>query len=217
MQTAMQKIKVSLYEDNNNLRDSLSKLIGAFPEFTLTGAYPNAIDILKNVAADAPDVVLMDIDMPGMSGIDAVALVKHHFPEVKVIMQTVFDDNDKIFRSVCAGAVGYILKKKSPSEILEAIREGYKGGAPITPSVALKIISMFKQHVVPVQNSEFDLSARETEILTHLTKGQSYKMIAESCAISIDTVRFHIKKIYEKLHVHSMTEAVAKALKEKLV
>ena len=213
----MQKIKVSLYEDNNSLRDSLSKLITAFPEFALTGAYANATNILENIKSDPPDVILMDIDMPGISGIDAVELVKDKYPRIRIIMQTVFDDNDRIFRSICAGAVGYVLKKKTPGEILEAIREGYNGGAPITPSIALKILSMFKDHLVPVKNKEIDLSEREKEILWHLTKGLSYKMIAETCGISIDTVRFHIKHIYEKLHVHSMTEAVAKALKDRLV
>jgi DNA-binding NarL/FixJ family response regulator len=213
----MEKIKVALYEDNNSLRDSLSRLIGAYPEFTLTGAYPNAVNILKEVEADAPDVILMDIDMPGVSGIDALAQVRKAYPGIRVIMQTVFDDNDRIFRSVCAGAVGYILKKKSPGEILDAIREGYNGGAPITPSIALKILAMFKQNIVPPEKKEIDLGDREKEILTHLTRGLSYKMIAGACGISIDTVRYHIKNIYEKLHVHSMTEAVARALKDKLV
>jgi DNA-binding NarL/FixJ family response regulator len=213
----MQKIKVSLYEDNNSLRDSLSKLITAFPEFSLSGAYSNAMNILENVKNDMPDVILMDIDMPGISGIDAVELVKSKYPDIRIIMQTVFDDNDRIFRSICAGAVGYVLKKKTPTEILEAIKEGYAGGAPITPSIAVKILSMFKDHMVPVKNKDIDLSEREKEILSHLTKGLSYKMIAETCGISIDTVRFHIKHIYEKLHVHSMTEAVAKALKDRLV
>src|SRR5688572_18175264 len=180
----MEKIKVALYEDNNSLRDSLSRLISAYPEFSLTGAYPNAINIMENIATAQPDVVLMDIDMPGISGIDAVAMVKNKYPEIRIIMQTVFDDNDKIFRSICAGAVGYILKKKSPTEILDAIKEGHKGGAPITPSIAVKILSMFKQFGVSVKNKEIDLSERETEILSHLTKGLSYKMIADTCSIS---------------------------------
>ncbi len=213
----MDKIRITIYEDNNNLRDSLSKLIQAYPEFLLMGAYPNAVQILDNLKTELPHVILMDIDMPGMSGIDAVAMVKNKYPEIKVIMQTVFDDNDKIFRSICAGAVGYILKKTTPSEILNAIREGYHGGAPITPSIAIKILSMFKQEVAPAKNKRFDLSERETEILSHLTKGLSYKMIAEASSISIDTVRFHIKNIYEKLHVHSMTEAVSKAIRENLI
>jgi DNA-binding NarL/FixJ family response regulator len=211
------KIKVSVYEDNNSLRDSLSKLITAFPEFELTGAYPNALHILENIGEAKPDVILMDIDMPCISGIAAVAMVHKKYPDIKVIMQTVFDNNDKIFGSICAGAVGYMLKKTAPQDILDGIREGYKGGAPITPSVAVKILSMFKKQAAPEKNKDIDLSERETEILSHLTKGLSYKMIAHTCSISLDTVRFHIKNIYEKLHVHSMTEAVSKAIKEKLV
>jgi len=213
----MEKIKVALYEDNNSLRDSLSRLISAYPEFSLTGAYPNAINIMENIATAQPDVVLMDIDMPGISGIDAVAMVKNKYPEIRIIMQTVFDDNDKIFRSICAGAVGYILKKKSPTEILDAIKEGHKGGAPITPSIAVKILSMFKQFGVSVKNKEIDLSERETEILSHLTKGLSYKMIADTCQIKFNTVHSHIKKIYQKLHVNSASEAVVKAIQQRIV
>jgi DNA-binding NarL/FixJ family response regulator len=213
----MKKIKVSVYEDNNSLRDSLCRLIAANADFSLAGAYPNANSVVENTADQQPDVILMDIDMPGISGIEAVALVKSNYPEVKVIMQTVFDDNEGIFRSICAGAVGYILKRKSAAGILDAIREGYGGGAPITPSIALKILSMFKTHATPVNAMTVDLSDREREVLSNLTKGLSYKMIAEACDIKLDTVRFHIKNIYFKLHVHSMTEAVAKALKEGLV
>ncbi len=211
------KIKVSIYEDNNHLRDSLSKLIIAFDEFELTGAFPNARSIIDNIEDEKPDVILMDIDMPGITGIEAVALVYAKFPEIKVLMQTVFDDDDKVFRSICAGAVGYILKKTAPTDLLDGIREAYIGGAPITPSIALKVLKMFKLQSAPHKNEEFDLSEREKEILSHLTKGLSYKMIADVANISIDTVRFHIKNIYEKLHVHSMTEAVSKALKENLV
>jgi len=211
------RIRVSVYEDSNCLRDSLGKLISAFPEFELAGAFPNAISILDNIARNKPDVILMDIDMPSVSGIDAVRLVHAKYPEIRVIMQTVFDNNEKIFASICAGAVGYMLKKTAPADILDGIREGYKVGAPISPSVALKIISMFRHHVAPVKNAEPGLSDRESEILRHLTKGLSYKMVADACSISIDTVRFHIKNIYEKLHVHSVSEAVAKAINERLV
>jgi DNA-binding NarL/FixJ family response regulator len=213
----MEKIRVSLYEDNNSLRDSLGKLIAAYPDFALAGTYSNATEILNDVAHDRPDVILMDIDMPGISGIEALSLVKKNHPNIKVIMQTVFDDNDRIFRSICEGAVGYVLKKKSPAEILEAIREGHRGGAPITPSVAVKILSMFRGQQSQPKSGSAGLSDREQEILSHLTKGLSYKMIAEACSISIDTVRFHIKNIYEKLHVHSMTEAVSRALRDGLV
>ncbi len=212
-----QKIKVALYEDNKNLRNSLVHLIESDLEFRLVSAYPNAINILDDIKEVQPDIILMDINMPGINGIEAVQLVKKNEPYIKIIMQTVFDDDDRVFQSICAGAVGYILKKTGPLDILEAIREANKGGAPITPSVAIKILSMFKKQVIPQKNTDIKLSERETEILTQLTKGLSYKMIADTCSISIDTVRFHIKNIYEKLHVNSMTEAVSKALKDKLI
>jgi DNA-binding NarL/FixJ family response regulator len=213
----MQKIKVAIYDDNNKLRDSLSQLISAFPEFELLGVYPNAINILDNIELNKPQIILMDINMPGISGIEAVQQVRKHHPDIKIIMQTVFDDDDKVFRSICAGAVGYILKKTSPMDILDAIKDAYNGGAPITPCVAIKILAMFKKQSVPEKNTSINLSERETEILSHLTKGLSYKMIADACCISLDTVRFHIKNIYEKLHVHSMSEAIYKAINEKLV
>jgi DNA-binding NarL/FixJ family response regulator len=211
------KIRVSIYEDNNKLRDSLSYLINADSTFFLAGSHPNPINVIEDVLAEYPDVILMDIDMPGFSGIEAVQLLRKHYPQMRIVMQTVFDDDDKVFRSICAGAVGYILKKTAPMDMLEAIKDAFNGGAPITPSIAIRILSMFRTQAAPSKNELINLSTRETEILSFLTKGMSYKMIADTCSVSIDTVRFHIKNIYEKLHVHSMTEAVSKALKEKLV
>ncbi len=209
-------IRVSIYEDNKALRESLSKLVETLPEFELCKAYPNALNIKEETGKLIPDVILMDIGMPGLSGIEAVKIVKDNFPDVKVIMQTVFDDDDKVFRSICAGAVGYMLKKSAPSDLIDAIKQAACGGAPMTPSIASKVLHLFRQQHIPV-NNEVELSVREKEILTSLTNGFSYKMIAEKCCISIDTVRFHIKNIYEKLHVHSMTEAVSKALKDRLI
>ena len=217
MGSGAQKIKVALYEDNNNLRTSLSKLLESFPEFELTGAYPNAMSILENIEMHAPEVIVMDIDMPGISGIEAVEKVHKVYPGIRIMMQTVFDDDDKIFRSICAGAVGYMLKKTKPQGILEAIKEVREGGSPMTPAIAIKVLKTFRQYSPPSGDDRINLSEREKDVLSALTQGQSYKTIAETCSISIDTVRFHIKNIYEKLHVHSMTEAVAKALKDKLV
>ena len=210
-------IKVSIYEDNKSLRDSLTKLIETMPGFDLVNAYPNAINIIEDTNSNTPDIILMDIGMPGINGIEAVKLLRTKFPDVKVIMQTVFDDDEKVFQSICAGAKGYILKKTPPLEILSAIREAYEGGAPMTPVIATKVLQLFRQHNVPKECENIDLSSREKEVLFALTNGSSYKMIASECSISIDTVRFHMKKIYEKLHVHSMTEAVSKALRDKLV
>ncbi|MDQ3015765.1 MAG: response regulator transcription factor [Bacteroidota bacterium] len=209
-------LKVALYDDNAELRISLSKLFAVFPEFELIGAFAHANQLLENCHYRKPDVILMDIDMPGISGIEAVALIKTHFPDIKVLMLTVFDDNQKVFNSICNGAVGYILKKEDPTSILEAVKDAYAGGAPMTNVIATKVLGMFREQSPPT-DANLDLTEREKEILTLLTRGMSYKMIASECQLSIDTVRFHIKKIYEKLHVHSMTEAVSKALKNKWV
>lgn len=213
------KIKVALYEDNPALRTSLAKLIALSPDMEVCGSYPNPVDILDQTKKNLPDVILMDLDMPGMSGIEATRLLHPVFPDIKIVIQTVFEDDDKVFDSICAGAVGYILKNIHPSEITQIIREASEGGAPMTPVIAQKVLQQFRKQVpVPAtKNAEFGLSEREREILNHLTQGLSYKMISAACHVSIDTVRFHIKKIYEKLHVHSMTEAVSKALKDGLV
>jgi len=209
-------IKVSLYDDCGAMRASVSKLFEAFPQFQLVGAYPNATAILENCRYRTPDVIIMDINMPGISGIEAVAMLRIHYPEIKVLMQTVFEDNQKVFQSIRNGAVGYILKTMDPLEIPQAIQEAHSGGSPMTPVIASKVLQMFRSQSVS-QESQIELSEREREVLTLLTRGFSYKMIAAECRISIDTVRFYIKKIYEKLHVHSMTEAVSKALKNNLI
>jgi DNA-binding NarL/FixJ family response regulator len=160
----------------------------------------------------------MDIDMPGISGIEAVRSIRASYPSVKVLMQTVFEGNDKIFAAICAGASGYLLKKSSPSRILDAIRETHQGGAPMTGVVAHKLMEIIRQQAPPQSNPEFiDLSAREKEILALLVQGRSYKSVAAECHISIDTVNTHVRHIYEKLQVHSKSEAVAKAIHQKLV
>ena len=213
------QIKVSVYDDNIELLDGLSRLIKANPGFILSGAFPDANSILDQVRQETPDVILMDIEMPGLSGIEATKLVHTHFPDIRVVMQTVFEEDEKVFQSICNGAVGYILKRTTPQNILKAITEASQGGVPMSPPIAKKVLQMVKSQTSSsvTKQSEILLSSREKEILTFLTKGLSYKMIASECNISIDTVRFHIKGIYEALHVHSMSGAVAKAIKDKLV
>jgi DNA-binding NarL/FixJ family response regulator len=210
-------IKVVIFEDNRSLREGLAAMIGGTAGFTCTGAFPNCNNLLKNIEQAKPDVVLMDIEMPGINGIEAVAMIKEEFPEIKILMETIFDDDDKIFKSICAGAEGYILKHTSPAEIIEAIREIYEGGSPMTPSIANRVLKMVKERPNGFSKETFDLSAREKEILSCLVKGMSYKMIADTCFISIETVNVHIKNIYKKLHVHSKSEAVAKAIRGKIV
>jgi DNA-binding NarL/FixJ family response regulator len=210
-------IKVAVFEDNIQLLESLRQLIDIAPELACVGAFPDAKQLERKIERSEPDVVVMDIDMPAVNGIDAVKIITQKFPHVRVLMQTVFDDNDKIFAAICAGASGYILKKSSPGKIIDAIYETHKGGAPMTPSIAEKVLKMFRIQTQETLVEKIDLSEREKEVLALLVKGKSYKMIAADCFISIDTVSTHIKNIYEKLHVHSKSEAVVKAINQKLI
>ena len=211
------EIKVAVFEDNKMLRASLQQLIDNAEGMACSGAFPDANKLLRNMQRANPDVVMMDINMPGISGIEAVQMIKEKFPQVQILMQTVFDENDKIFAAICAGASGYMLKKTPPLKMIEAIRETYFGGAPMTASVAVKVLQMFRMQTTSEKNEFIDLSDREKEILALLVKGKSYKVIASDCFISIDTVSTHVRHIYEKLHVHSKSEAVAKAIHQKLV
>ena len=209
-------IRVTIFDDNNSLRKSLYQLINGSDGFNCVGAFEDCLDLLKNVEETKPDVVLMDIQMPGINGIEAVGMLREKHPNLKILMQTIFEDNEKIFNSILAGASGYILKNTSPSRILDFIKETYEGGAPMSPSVATKVLKIVAETSAPKINS-FNLSEREKEILSCLVKGMSYKLIADACSISIDTVRGHIRNIYDKLHVHSKSEAVAKAIKSNIV
>lgn len=213
----MSEIKIAIFEDNKPFLESLRQLIDSAEGLHCTGAYTDANHLERKIENAQPDVVVMDIDMPGLNGIESVKIIHEKFPEIRVLMQTVFDDNDKIFASICAGASGYILKKATPAKIIEAIIETYKGGAPMTPSIAEKVLNMFRLQTYQPSIEKIDLSNREKEILTLLVKGKSYKMIAADCFISFDTVNSHIKNIYEKLHVHSKSEAVVKAINQKLI
>ena len=210
-------IRVAIFEDNRSLLEGLAAMIGGTAGFVCVGAFPNCNNLLKNISQHKPDVVLMDIELPGINGIEAVAMIKDEFPEIKILMQTIFDDDEKIFNSICAGAEGYILKHTSPAEIMEAIKEIHEGGSPMTPSIANRVLKMVKVRPEPGNKESFDLSTREKEILSCLVKGMSYKMIADTCFISADTVNGHIKNIYKKLQVHSKSEAVAKAIRGRIV
>lgn len=210
-------IRVAVFEDNKKLRESLVQLINSAEGMICTGAFADANKLIRNMQQANPDVVLMDINMPGASGIEAVAVIKMKFPHVQILMQTVFDDDDKIFAAICAGASGYMLKKTSPQKMIEAIQETHLGGAPMTASVAVKVLQMFRSQAGAKKSEFIDLSEREREILGLLVKGKSYKAVASDCFISIDTVGTHVRHIYEKLHVHSKSEAVAKAILQKLV
>ena len=207
-------IKVAVYEDNNALRESLSHLIRGSGLLRFAGAYADGRDVLRNCEVAHPDVILMDIDMPYVSGIEATRMVKKVYPEIEVMILTVFEDRDKIFEALRAGATGYLLKKSSAVQIIESITGLANGGSPMSGEIARKVLEFFNS---PAQKNTYTLSERESEVLKRLVAGDSYKMIADNCCISIGTVRSHINSIYRKLAVNSKSEAVVKAIKERLI
>ncbi len=211
--------KIVIYEDNFDLRESLSVLLKGSAGFEVLGAFPNCKDVERQIASLQPDVVLMDIDMPVKNGIEGLRLINQKFPAINVIMLTVFETNEYIFDAICSGAVGYLLKKSPPLEILKAIEDVKNGGSPMTPSIARKVLQFFPKEAFKKEESEAteSLSEREMEVLNLLTKGFTYRMTAYELGISVETVRTYIKRIYTKLHVHSNTEAVAVAIQKKLV
>lgn len=209
-------IRVAIFDDNKTFADNLSLLFEGSEDYVLTGVYPNAINVLQKVAKASPDVIIMDIKMPEVSGIEAVAIIKKEHPDLPILMQTVFEDDDKVFAAICAGAMGYILKGTPPNEMLKAITEVYEGGSPMSPVIARKVMLFFHTNQQP-EPVFYDLSKREKEILKCLVDGQSYKLIADTCSISINTVNSHIRKIYEKLHVNSSLEAVSKAILNRII
>lgn len=210
-------IRVMIFEDNHGLRIGLAELIDTAPGFRCVGAFPDGMDILKHIAANEPDVVLMDIGMPGIDGIEAVRILRGQYPDIRILMQTVFEEDSKIFASILAGASGYLLKNTPSTRILDAIRELHEGGAPMSPSIASKVLKMVVRQPAGPGADPFNLSDREKDILGCLVRGMSYKLIADACFISIDTVRSHIRSIYDKLHVHSKGEAIAKAINRRIV
>ncbi|UBM60905.1 response regulator transcription factor [Marinilongibacter aquaticus] len=210
-------IRTILFEDSKNFRESLSLYLAGTENIFLTGTYPDAKDAVKIVKQQKPDVILMDIEMPGISGIQATIDIKKALPEAKILIQTVFEDDDKVFQALCNGANGYILKSPDPEQYVRAIQEVHEGGSHLTPSIAAKVLNVFKNQLVQSQKSYIELTPREKDVLGCLVEGMSYKMIADSCGISYTTVNSHMKHIYEKLHVNSAPEAVAKAIKLRLV
>lgn len=210
-------IKVAVFDDNNFRRESLDMLISMADNMQCTGTYPDCTHVLEDVAKAEPDVVLMDIDMPEINGIKATEIIKSKHPSIRILMQTVFDDNEKVFASICAGAEGYILKKSTPAQIIKAIEDVYNGEAAMTGSIASKVLQAFREQKFFHTSTNFNLSEKEKLVLSGLVNGLSYKMIAAENNISYHTVNSHVKNIYSKLHVNSVSEAVTKAIKEKIV
>jgi DNA-binding NarL/FixJ family response regulator len=209
-------IGVSIYEDNNKLRDLLDLLIKTTEGLHVIACYENCIHIIRDTKINRPHVVIMDIDMPGCSGIDGVKLIKEIDPEIKVIMHTVFDDDDKLFASLTNGADGYLLKKDTSIYLIQAIKEVMEGGAPMSPGIAKKVLQAFHK-IKPVASEEYQITPREKQVLEFLAKGFSYRMIGQEFSISPETVKRHLKNIYQKLHVQCGPEAVAKAIREKII
>jgi DNA-binding NarL/FixJ family response regulator len=208
-------VNILIYEDNPDFRDALVQLINQTPEHHCLGAFVNCSNVLDELETYQPDVILMDIDMPGAGGIEGVRLIRTKNTHVKIVMLTVFETNQHVLDAICAGASGYILKPHVFKKLFDAIAEVLAGGAPMSASVANMVIDYVRSRSTTQQNS-FQLSAKEKEILGHLVKGSSFKMIAGDAGISIETVKTHIKNIYEKLQVHSKSEAVVKALRGRL-
>jgi len=212
-------IRVAIFEDNKLVRDALQAILNGTPGYQCSGAFADGNHWDQDIRRSEPDVILMDIEMPGLSGIEVTGLITEKFPVVKILIQTVFNDSDKIFHALCAGASGYILKNDPPHKYLEAINEVYNGGAPVSASVAKKLLGFFSNKnvvLVAPSDTDYQLSEREKELLRLMVDGHDYKAIAAKSFISYETVRTHVKHIYKKLHVASRSEAVMKAVQQGL-
>lgn len=211
-------IKVIIVEDNDTIREGLSALINGTENYKCVGAFEDCETFLKNFTRLQADVILMDIGLPGISGIEGIKKARAIDPGANILMLTIYEDNNMIFDALCAGACGYLVKKTPPIKLLEAISEAHEGGSPMSSNIARKVITVFTQSFnKPALSSEDDLTNREKEVLSGLAEGNNYQEIADALFISIDTVRHHIRNIYRKLHVHSQSEAVAKALRKGII
>ncbi len=210
-------ITVSIVEDNKIIREGLAALINGTEGFSCIGSYPDCESALSSQKIFSTDVILMDIGLPGMSGIEGVRKIIEKNPDANILMLTVYEDNNQIFDALCSGACGYLVKKTPPAQLLEAIREASEGGSPMSSTIARKVVAAFQQIKPHLINTQSTLSEREKEVLSGLSKGKSYKEIGDTLFISVDTVRHHIRNIYSKLKVHSQSEAVAKAIRKGLI
>ena len=211
-----QIIKTSIVEDMRDIREGLATLINFTEGFTCTGSYRSMEEAIPQIKHRIPDVLLSDIGLPGMNGIDGIRILKESYPQMTVLMLTVYEDDDRIFDALCAGASGYLLKRTPPAKLLENIREAVSGGAPMSPEVANRVIRLFRE-VRPPEKVEYDLTPHETRLLKLLVDGHNYTTAAAELKVSYNTIKFHMRHIYEKLQVHSKSEAVAKALQNRLV
>ncbi len=206
-------ISVALVEDNPDIRMGTSYILRTSRACTIAGEYSKAEDLIDEFENISPDVVLMDIGLPGMSGIEAIERLKREHPRLEIVVLSIFEDDENVFRAICAGASGYLAKPVMPQQLLEAVEHAFGGGTPMSPHIARKVLEMFKENAPPPR-AEYRLTPREFEVLELLVQGEDYKSIAEKLFLSLFTVRAHIRNIYDKLHVHTKSQAVAKALKE---
>ncbi|NWF90228.1 MAG: response regulator transcription factor [Ignavibacteriaceae bacterium] len=211
-------INVIVVEDNKTIREGLAILINGTEGFKCVGAFGDCESFLKDFELLDADVVLMDIGLPGINGIEGVKRAKQTNPDISILMLTVYEESEVVYDALCAGAYGYLVKKTPPSRLIEAIREVYEGGSPMSSRIARQVITSFQNYNVPNKiNSQYNLSSREKEVLHHLAEGSNYQEIADVLFISVDTIRHHIRNVYKKLQVHSQSEAVAKAIRKKLI
>ncbi|SOE20449.1 DNA-binding response regulator, NarL/FixJ family, contains REC and HTH domains [Spirosomataceae bacterium TFI 002] len=210
-------IRVVLFEDNKNYRESLSLYLAGHENILLAGSFPDAREAVSQVRKLKPDVILMDIEMPYISGIQAMIDIRKIVPQARILIQTVFEQEEKVFQAICGGASGYIIKTTDPEKYIDAIKEVNLGGSHLSPMIAAKVLNMFQNKFVQAEPTFIELTDREKDVLSCLVKGLSYKMIADACGISYSTVNSHVKHIYEKLHVNSAPEAIVKAIEMRLV
>ena len=212
----MGMIKVAIIEDRREIREGLAMLIGGTDSFTCVGQYRSMEEALPRIGTAGPDIALCDIQLPGMSGIEGIRILKERHPDLLLLMLTIYDDDERIFEALCAGACGYLLKKTPPARLLESLQEAVDGGSPMSPEVARRVITLFRD-ISPPKKADYDLTPHETRLLQLLVKGHSYKTAAAEFNVSVNTIKFHISQIYEKLQVHSKSEAVATAINQRLV
>ena len=208
-------VKVAIIEDVREIREGLGRLVGSTPGFRCTGIYASMEEALEKIPHNLPDLVLSDIGLPGMDGINGIRLLKDRYPDLNILMLTVYDDNERIFDALCAGACGYLLKKTPWPRLVEALKEAVEGGSPMSPEVARRVITVFRE-IKPPKQADHELTPHETRLLRMLVEGHSYKTAAAQLNVSVNTIKFHLRHIYEKLQVHTKSEAVAKALRHGL-
>ncbi len=217
-QTENKNLRVIIFDDNKNVRESVALMLSTTQNMRLIEGFESCRNLLKNIDETLPDIILMDIDMPHLNGIEAVRLLRTKHSQLPVLMLTGFEDDEKVFDSICAGANGYVLKNASMETLIAYISEAYNGGAPMTPIIARKVLNQFARvQPSPRQGEDYNLSSREKDVLQLLVKGKSYKMIADALSISYETVHSHIRKIYKKLQVNSVGEAVSKTISKNIL